>query len=127
MARIFASRDFRAHFLRRSFANQSLVTPEMLDEMMLATRSAGYLAGTTAMMGQYRTGDEPDVARRVQVPTLICWGMQDRGKPPGELAGLARLMPAARIVRFAEAGHYVHEEEPEGVAAAIIAAASAWQ
>jgi pimeloyl-ACP methyl ester carboxylesterase len=79
------------------------------------------------MMSQYRTGEEPGMARRVRVPTLICWGMEDRGKPAGELAALERLMPDARVVRFSQAGHYVHEEEPAGVAAAILAAASDWR
>ena len=66
------------------------------------------------------------MAARVKAPTLIVWGMQDRGKPPGELDELQRLMPDARVVRVGNAAHYVHEEQPAAVAEAMIAMAAEW-
>jgi len=126
MARVFGRRDFRANFLKRSFLDPGIVTDSVMDDMMLGPRSAGYLAGTSAMMRQYHTGDEPDAARRVQVPTLICWGLQDRSKPRGELEALHALIPDATVVAVPDSGHYVHEEQPAAVAAAMIAQAPAW-
>jgi pimeloyl-ACP methyl ester carboxylesterase len=126
MAKTFGRREFREEFLERSFVDKSIVTQRVMADMMLAPRSEGYLDGMTAMMGQYSTGDEPDVARRVRVPTLIVWGMQDKSKKPGELGELQRLIPGSSVVRIEGAGHYVHEEQPGAVAAALIAHASNW-
>lgn len=126
MARVFGRRDFRSSFLRRSYLDPGIVTESVMDDMMLGPRSAGYLAGTTAMMRQYQTGDEPAAARRVKVPTLICWGLQDRSKPRGELEALHALIPQATVVAVPDSGHYVHEEQPAAVAAAMIAQVPAW-
>lgn len=127
MARMFGSRDFRERFLKKSYLDPSIVTPQVMDAMMLAPRSAGYLEGMTSMMGQYRTGDEPLMASRVRVPTLIVWGLQDRSKPPGEQQQLQRLIPGSRLVEVPDSGHYVQEEQPAAVAAAMIAELPAWR
>lgn len=127
MARMFGSRDFRERFLKKSYLDPSIVTPQVMDAMMLAPRSAGYLDGMTSMMGQYRTGDEPLMASRVRVPTLIVWGLQDRSKPPGEQQQLQRLIPGSRLVEVPDSGHYVQEEQPAAVAAAMIAELPAWR
>jgi pimeloyl-ACP methyl ester carboxylesterase len=52
--------------------------------------------------------------------------MQDRSKKPGELDELQRLIPGSRVVRVENSGHYVQEEQPLAVAAAMIAAAPGW-
>lgn len=127
MARMFGSRDFRERFLKKSYLDPAIVTPQVMDAMMLAPRSAGYLEGMTSMMGQYRTGDEPLMASRVRVPTLIVWGLQDRSKQPGEQQQLQRLIPGSRLVEVPDSGHYVQEEQPAAVAAAMIAELPAWR
>jgi len=126
MAKTFGSRDFRANFLKRSFINQGIVTEQVMADMMLAPRSEGYLAGTTSMMGQYETGEEPVMASKVRVPTLITWGMQDRSKRPGEFEEVHRLIPGSTLVEINNSGHYVQEEQPAAVAAAMIAEAPNW-
>lgn len=127
MARMFGSRDFRERFLKKSYLDPSIVTAQVMDAMMLAPRSAGYLDGMTSMMSQYRTGDEPLMASRVRVPTLIVWGLQDRSKPPGEQQLLQRLIAGSRLVEVPDSGHYVQEEQPAAVAAAMIAELPAWR
>jgi pimeloyl-ACP methyl ester carboxylesterase len=87
---------------------------------MLAARSEGYMRGTTSLMGQYREGEEIALAAKVRVPVLIPWGAQDRNKPLHEATALQALLPGSTLVRFANAGHYVHEEAPEEVAKAIV-------
>ena len=126
MAKSFGTRDFREAFLKRSFLNQSIVTDQVMADMMLAPRSEGYLDGTTSMMGQYETGEEPIMASRVRVPTLITWGMQDKSKKPGEAQAVQGLIPGAKLVEINGSGHYVQEEQPAAVAAAMIAEAPNW-
>ena len=118
-AKMFASRQFRADFLGKSYVNPSLVTPAVIDEVMLGARSEGYMAGMTSLMKQYSEGEEIALAARVRVPTLIPWGDQDRNKLRSEADDLQRLIAGAELVRFAGSGHYVHEEAAAGVAAAI--------
>lgn len=126
MAKTFGTRGFRERFLRRSFLDQGIVTDQVMEEMMLAPRSAGYLEGTTSMMSQYQTGDEPTVASRVRVPTLIAWGKQDKSKKPGEAQRVRDLIPGAKLVEIDGSGHYVQEEQPAAVAAAMIAEVPNW-
>jgi len=126
MAKTFGTRGFRENFLKRSFINQDIVTEQVMADMMLAPRSEGYLDGTTSMMGQYATGDEPLTASRVRVPTLITWGKQDRSKQPGEAQAVRDLIPGARLVEVDGSGHYVQEEQPQAVADAMIAEAPNW-
>src|SRR5215475_4822132 len=50
---------------------------------------------------------EPPAATslRVDVPTLVLWGMQDRAMLPGQLDGLHDYVPNATVVRIEDAGH----------------------
>ncbi len=119
-ARMFADRQFRENFLKKSYVNESLITPAVMDDVMLAARSEGYATGMTSLMQQYAEGEEIALAPQVRVPTLIVWGDQDRNKPLSEADQLQALLPGSALVRFANAGHYVHEEVPQPVATAMI-------
>lgn len=118
-AKMFASREFRGDFLRKSYVDPSIVTEQVIDDVMLAARSEGYMDGMTSLMKQYAEGEEILLAARVRVPVLIAWGDMDRNKPLSEADALQSLLPGSRLVRFATAGHYVHEEAADGVAGAI--------
>jgi pimeloyl-ACP methyl ester carboxylesterase len=118
-AKLFASREFRGDFLRKSYVNPAIVTDAVIDDVMLGARSEGYMAGMTSLMQQYEEGAEIALAAEVRVPVLIPWGNQDRNKPPSEAQTLQQLLPGSTLVRFDAAGHYVHEELPDGVAQAI--------
>jgi pimeloyl-ACP methyl ester carboxylesterase len=118
-AKLFASREFRGEFLRKSYVDPSIVTEQVIDDVMLGARSEGYMQGMTSLMKQYAEGEEIELASRVRVPVLIPWGDQDRNKPLAEADQLQALLPGSTLVHFADAGHYVHEEAPDGVARAI--------
>jgi pimeloyl-ACP methyl ester carboxylesterase len=42
---------------------------------------------------------------RVDVPTLVLWGMQDPACLPGQLDNLQDYAPKATVVRIGDAGH----------------------
>ena len=109
----------RAISCSKSYVDPSLVTPAVIDDVMLGARSEGYMAGMTSLMKQYSEGEEIALAAKVRVPTLIPWGDQDRNKLRSEADDLQRLIPGSELVRFAGSGHYVHEEAAAGVAEAI--------
>ncbi|MEY4094049.1 MAG: Haloalkane dehalogenase [Acidobacteriota bacterium] len=52
-------------------------------------------------------------------PVLIVWGMKDSAFKPHQLARWRSLLPKARVVEIAEAGHWPHEEAPAQVIDAI--------
>jgi pimeloyl-ACP methyl ester carboxylesterase len=54
---------------------------------------------------------------RVDLPTLIVWGEEDRLAPVGLARGWAELLPRATVATFPEAGHLVLDESPEASAA----------
>lgn len=56
---------------------------------------------------------------KVEVPTLVVWGMQDKALLPIQLEGLDRLVKDLEIVRIPDAGHFVPWEKPDAVAAAL--------
>jgi len=118
-AKQFGSRDFRERFLKISYVRPEIITPQVIDEVMLATRSEGYRTGMTSLMKQYREGEEIPLLARVRVPTLIVWGDRDRNKTLAEAEELQQRIPGSTLVHVPDAGHYVHEESPEAVAAAI--------
>lgn len=118
-AKLFADRQFRGNFLRQSYVNPELVTERVIDDVMLGARTEGYMRGMTSLMTQYAEGEEITLAAQVKVPTLIPWGNADKNKPTREADELQRLIVGSQLIRFENAGHYVHEEEPDGVAIAI--------
>ncbi len=55
----------------------------------------------------------------VRVPTLVIWGMLDTALLPGNLDGLDEYVSDLRIHRIADGTHWVINEQPEAVNAAI--------
>ncbi len=62
-----------------------------------------------------------DNRRPIAHETLILWGEQDAVLRPEFAAPEPDLVPKARVVRFPDAGHWVHVEEPERVNKELIA------
>ena len=56
---------------------------------------------------------------KVEVPTLVVWGMQDTALLPIQLEGLEELIEDLRIERLPEAGHFAPWEAPDEVANAL--------
>jgi haloalkane dehalogenase len=62
-----------------------------------------------------------DALRSWHKPTLIVWGAEDRALPPALASGFAELIPgAADPVVIEGAGHFLQEDAPAEVAAAIV-------
>jgi pimeloyl-ACP methyl ester carboxylesterase len=118
-AKLFGDRGFRERFLKTSYVRPELVTPQVVEDVMLGARAEGYRSGMTSLMKQYAEGEEIVLAAQVRVPTLIAWGDRDRNKALAEADALQAMLAGSELVRFADAGHYVHEEAADGVAAAL--------
>ena len=67
----------------------------------------------------YLAGVERNLARLSQLPVLIVWGDRDVAFRKTELETFQRLFPRQRTVILHGAGHYIQEDAPEEIAAAI--------
>lgn len=71
--------------------------------------------GVTLPLPQWVLGSFP----KVEISTLVIWGMQDKALLPIQLEGLDRLVEDLHIMRIPDAGHFAPWEAPDEVAAAL--------
>ena len=71
--------------------------------------------GVTLPVPQWVLGTFP----KVEIPTLVIWGMQDKALLPIQLEGLDRLVTDLEIVRVPNAGHFIPWEAPDAVVVAL--------
>jgi pimeloyl-ACP methyl ester carboxylesterase len=72
-------------------------------------------AGTTVPLPDWLLKAFP----KVEVPTLVVWGMRDSALLPVQLDGLDQLVEDLSIARLPNAGHFAPWEAPDDVAAAL--------
>ncbi|MFB9990871.1 alpha/beta fold hydrolase [Deinococcus oregonensis] len=73
----------------------------------------------TAMINYYRAlryfgegQSMKDESIQVRVPTLVLWGNRDAALLPEMADGLERWVPDVRVVRFAQASHWIMRDDP---------------
>ena len=121
-------------FFDKSFGGHvdlALIPPEEKAQYLAEWSQAGVF---NAMLNWYRgaavmvpppgvTVPLPDFLLRafpkVQVPTLVVWGMRDKALLPLQLDGLDALVERLTIVRVPDAGHFLPWEKPQAVAAPL--------
>jgi len=106
---------------------------EWRDELVQAWSRPGALTGG---LNYYRasplyppTADDPGPAKiqlepkdfMVRVPTLVLWGERDSALLAGCLDGLEACVPDLKLVRVADASHWIVHEKPELVCSEIAA------
>jgi len=119
-AKQFADRDFREEFLRRSYHDPSIVDEQVMDDIMLGAKSEGYLTGTTSMLNKFYDANEAELMHKVNNPTLIVFGIEDRNKSMEEALQLKNGFRNSKLELIKDAGHYVHEESPIVVSESIV-------
>ena len=98
--------------LRRLYGDPGKVTPELVDLYMDMARREGNRAALGHRLAQLRSGPDPALLRKLEVPTLILWGERDRLLPPALGERFARDIPGARLVVLEGLGHMPQEEDP---------------
>ena len=90
------------------------VRSEVIETMSRIDPKA-YVIGAEAVW----LADQRDRAARIDVPTLIPVGAEDRITPPALSEGLSGLVPGSRIVVIPKAGHLSNLEQPVAFNAAV--------
>ncbi|MBW8313472.1 MAG: alpha/beta fold hydrolase [Hydrogenophaga sp.] len=110
-----------ARLWRTAVADPACITPEMVREKVALARQPGaqtaFLKTLRRLMhlGGFRPGvidDSHAKARRIQAPTCVVWGKQDRFLPVSHLDTLMQLVPHAKPVVLAPCGHAPMVERP---------------
>ena len=110
-----------ARLWRTAVADPACITPEMVREKVALARQPGaqeaFLKTLRGLihLGGFRKAVIDDAhanARRIQAPTCIVWGRQDRFLPVAHLDTLMRLLPHAKPVVLAPCGHAPMVERP---------------
>ncbi|MFE6281212.1 alpha/beta fold hydrolase [Streptomyces sp. NPDC057877] len=76
----------------------------------------------THFFGHYRTAARPELRRRldrVTCPVAVVWGRRDKYLSPAIAAELAARIPHAELTMVDDAGHWVMDERPAEVNAAL--------
>jgi pimeloyl-ACP methyl ester carboxylesterase len=107
------------------------LSPQWRAELVAAWSQPGALTGG---LNYYRasplyppTADDPGAKKlqfkpddfMVHVPTLVLWGDRDTALLPGCVDGLERQVPDLRLVRVADASHWIVHEKPQLVCSEI--------
>lgn len=66
-----------------------------------------------AMLVELPEVDHRDVLRAIDIPMLVCAGMDETWRSVAAVEAVADLVPDARVERFEESGHCPTVEEPE--------------
>jgi pimeloyl-ACP methyl ester carboxylesterase len=123
--RLVAARDFQVlrWILRHQPIRPGAFTAQDIDRYVVAAAQPGALR---AAINYYRAAFRANPLaqshglRRVDIPTLIIWGDQDRSLGR-ELAEPDRdWVPDVRVERIAEASHWVQADDPERVNQLIV-------
>ena len=121
-------------FFAKTFGSHADLSAIPLEEKKAYLDDWSRPGALTAMLNWYRASEivVPEIGEevsaplwtkmpfpRVEVPTLVIWGLKDQALLPVQLEGLHDLVADLRIVAIVDAGHFVPWEKPAPVAAAI--------
>ena len=95
-----------------SYADDSLVTDEMVDVHYRAAHQPGAKHAPAAFVGQQLNVDVRDALRRLVQPSLLVWGEQAVMAPVEEMRGFLSLKSDFEPVIFSPAGDVPHDERP---------------
>jgi pimeloyl-ACP methyl ester carboxylesterase len=120
MARQFYTRGMRSRSLKRSFYNKALATDELIDAYLLQAQTPGAIDALACMMRTATANTHEGLAKKLQQPVLLVWGDNDATNLPKNGYRLQGEIKNSRLFTVNQCGHYVQEEKPAELAAAII-------
>jgi pimeloyl-ACP methyl ester carboxylesterase len=100
-------------FLEESYANDRLVTEDLVEDYVQNARQPGAKHAVAAFVGGRLNVDIRNALRRVRHPMLILWGDQARMNSVQNAHAFRVLKPDAEWALISEAGDMPHDEQPE--------------
>ena len=93
--------------------------PDLVEATQAVMRGCDPQGVAAALRGMAARPDATDCLSRIRVPALVVCGEQDAISTVTEMRGLAGILPGARFLAVADAGHMALLEQPDVVNAAI--------
>jgi len=108
--------------LRQVFHDGSRVTPERVSEYLAAAARPGTVPAIRSLGASLRDRATlvAEVLPRIQAPTLVLWGGDDRWIPLAHADLFVAAIPGSRRVVIPACGHVPQEEKPEEVARLLL-------
>jgi len=106
--------------LEEVYTDPTMITPERLKRFAELRRFPG---NRQATLLRARSQDplDPTPLKRLDVPTLIIWGAQDRWVPVADAFRFQGDIKGSQLAIFEKPAHHPMEEDPKGTAAAVAA------
>jgi pimeloyl-ACP methyl ester carboxylesterase len=114
----------QGYIIGKVFERMAIHREHMSDDIVQHYRQQACAPGAlTAMLNYYRAALRGGGALRqrrlgyptIEVPTLVLWGLRDHALGPHNLDGLNHFVSDLTVVCLPNAGHFVHEDEPDRV------------
>lgn len=105
--------------LEESYANDQLVTDDLVETYVQSARQPGGKYAVTAFVGGRLNVDIRNPLRRVRHPMLLVWGEHARQNPIQHAHAFRVLKPEAEWALIAGAGDLPHDEQPRRTNAAL--------
>jgi hypothetical protein len=104
--------------LTEVYADPAMVTPERVRRYAELQRFPG---NRHATLVRARTQEplDPSVLKRLDVPTLVMWGTEDKWVPRADGVRFQNNIKGARLALFDKLGHNPMEEDPVATAKAV--------
>jgi pimeloyl-ACP methyl ester carboxylesterase len=121
--RLIPGRPIAEQTLKASFANQALVTPDMIDRYWELNRGPGIRMATRkrfSMELEYFQGEDKYFRAnlpKIAIPTLILWGLKDQLLPVSAADIFKSAIPGAQAIIYDDGGHILQEDLAERSAA----------
>lgn len=106
--------------LKDVYADPAMATPERVRRFAELQRFPGNRPATLQRT-RHQDPLDPTPLRRLDVPTLIIWGLQDKWVPVADAYRLQRDIKGSKLAIFEKLGHNPQEEDPKATAAAVAA------
>jgi pimeloyl-ACP methyl ester carboxylesterase len=107
-------------FLEEHYANDRLVTDDLVDAYVQSARQPGGRYAVAALVGGRLNVDIRNALRRVQHPTLLLWGDQARVNSVQHAHAFRVLKPDVEWSLVSGAGDFPHAERAEQTAHALL-------
>jgi pimeloyl-ACP methyl ester carboxylesterase len=107
-------------FLEESYANDRLVTEDLVEQYVQNARQPGGKHVVGALLGGRLNVDIRNALRRVRHPMLLVWGDQARQNPVQHAHAFRVLKPETEWALIPNAGDLPHDEQPERTNAVLL-------
>jgi pimeloyl-ACP methyl ester carboxylesterase len=98
--------------LAPAYANKKLLTDAVVTRYWDFMRAPGVRRAIVDRTAQTILRDPVPLLRKIQAPTLLLWGEEDRMIPISNAADYVAALPASKLVRLPGLGHVPQEESP---------------